>query len=101
MRDAVEVREFDQRLGDVLPLQHARLDVQVAREVQMMLHRLAIASGHVVQVDFARYRHGETVGMQIVRHAFAAANQHRGGRLGRHQNQDAVACWRTAGSASS
>ena len=66
LRDGVATGEVDQRFRGVRAFEHSRFDMQFARELQMLFERDRIGRRH--------HADGETIGLQIIGDAPAAAD---------------------------
>src|ERR1017187_6411396 len=86
--DAIEPREFDQSFCDIAALQHARFDMEITREIQVALYRFSLRG--ISRIIIPGDGHGEAVRMQVVGHAFSAADQHGCRRIARHMDQNPV-----------
>ena len=72
--DTVAAREVDEGIGGIFPRKDVRLDVQVARESQMLLHSLTNCRVEPLKISRRAYEDREAVGLQVVGNAAAAAD---------------------------
>jgi hypothetical protein len=75
--DFVATGEVDQSLGHIFALQDAGLDMQVAGEIHMLFHSLALAYRNMVQATVAEDTDREALRLEVIGHAPAAPDQRR------------------------
>ena len=82
LRDVMKPGEVEQSGGDIFTLQNSGFNVQVSREVEVALHGFPFGSRQRIEVHFRVDEYCKTVGLKIIRHSPAAANENsRGGML--------------------
>src|SRR5437868_1834352 len=88
--DLIAARKINQCTSDIIALQNPGFDMQIAREVQMLLHRLPICFRQSAQVASGLYSDSEAFRTQKVAHTLRAPYDHRRFRIGRHQRENLV-----------
>src|SRR5271157_5765008 len=82
LRDVMKPSEVEQSGRDILTLQDPGFDVKVSREVEVALHGFPFGCRQRIEILFGKDEYSKTVGLEIIRHSLATADEHgRGGML--------------------
>ena len=74
--DLVTMRKPHKRVRWILPMQYARLGMEVARKIEVLFDRLSFVRRQFGQVGTRQYVDGETFRTKIICHSSSSSDEH-------------------------